>query len=194
MAIFSSLAYAEDAVTDIVDRSDYDPNTPYYQIMPPSWAFGLRATNAPPLRVFEIFGEKLLHYQKLGVFSLGASLGTAPTSLGQYENLKYSLFLRYQLHFMKNQILVPTVAFAYEGFRLKDPGNNVQSASSVGVIFGAMLNLGFFDSETARHGHESMGLLRSYLTAEYRPQFSISNSALALTANLLYLGLRLEVE
>lgn len=183
---------------DIVDRPDYDPNTPYYQILPPGWAFGTRVSFKSatfPAGIFELFAEKLLHYQKLGVFSVGVHLATAPLGWSRYENLKYGALIRYQLHFMKNQIIVPTLAFVYDSFRLKDNNNAFQTSSSSGIMFGGMLNLGFFDSETARQGHESMGLLRSYLTLELRPSVSIfPGQQIALSGNIIYAGIRLEVE
>ncbi len=194
-AFFSSLALADEVPGDILDQKDYDPNTPYYQILPPGWAFGARAivsgiTNGG----YSLLAEKLLGYQKLGIFSLGIHLGIVPTALNRLENMNYGGVLRYQLHVIKNQVIVPTAAIIYDGYRLKDPGNNVQSFSTTGVLLGAFLNLGFFDSETARQGHDSMGLLRSYLTFEMRPSFNVSNSALTINKTLYYAGLRLEVE
>ena len=94
---------------------------------------------------------------------------------------------------VNNQIVVPTAALVYDGFRLKDPSNVTQSINSFGFMIGGLLNLGFFDSETARQGHESLGLLRTYLSFEMRP-LSISNVALSASGSLWYMGLRMEVE
>ena len=198
-AFFSSLALADEVPGDILDRADYDPNTPYYQIMPPSMAFGFRAAviNFPTTKalgsVYELYGEKLFHFQKIGILSGGLHLGTAPFSGTHYENIKYGGVLRYQLHVMSNQIIVPTAALVYDGFRLKNGANASVSFSSAGIMLGALLNLGFFDSETARQGHESLGLLRSYLSFEMRP-LSVSNSAISVSGSLWYMGIRLETE
>jgi len=196
---FSSLALADEVPGDVIDRADYDPNTPYYQILPPCWAYGMRAavvsfpSKSALGSIYEIFAEKLLHFQKLGVLSLGINFATAPFSSGQYENMKYGALLRYQLNLMSNQVVVPTAALVYDGFRIKDSNNAFQSFSSTGVMFGGLINLGFFDSETARQGHESLGLLRSYLSFEMRP-LTISNSTLSISGSLWYMGLRLEAE
>lgn len=135
----------------------------------------------------------MLHYQKLGILSLGVNLGSAPFGSTNYENLKYGAVLRYQLHVFYNQIVVPTAAILYDGFRIKDSSGSTQGASSTGFLIGGMLNLGFFDSVTARQGHESIGLLRSYLTVELRP-LSLTNSALTTSGSVWYTGIRLEVE
>ena len=120
-------------------------------------------------------------------------MGTAPLSSDHYENLKYGAILRYQLHLMANQIIVPTAGLVYDGFRLKDGENKIQSFSNVGMMFGGMLNLGFFDSVTARQSHESLGLLRSYLTLELRP-LNVSSAVLTTNSTIWYMGLRLETE
>jgi hypothetical protein len=197
--LFSSFANADDDQGDILDRKDYDPNTPYYQIMPPTWAFGMRVavskfpTSTALGSIYELYAERQLRYQKLGILSLGVHLGTAPLTSDHYENLKYGAVLRYQLHLMANQIVVPTAALVYDGFRLKDGANVTQSVSNVGMMFGGMLNLGFFDTVTARQSHESLGLLRTYLTFELRP-LSVSSAALTSSSTIWYMGLRLETE
>jgi len=103
-ALFASFAHATDIKGDILDQEDYDPDTPYFQIMPPSWSFGFRsAIKAFPIKsstgnVYELFAERMVPFQKLGILSLGVHLGTAPFSSSNYENLKYGALLRYQLH------------------------------------------------------------------------------------------------
>ena len=198
-ALFASFAHATDIKGDILDQEDYDPDTPYFQIMPPSWSFGFRtAIKAFPIKsstgnVYELFAERMVPFQKLGILSLGVHLGTAPFSSSNYENLKYGALLRYQLHVFKNQIVVPTAAVVYDGFRLKNPSGSVDSLSSFGFMLGGLLNLGFFDSTTARDGFESIGLLRSYLSLEVRP-LSLTSSALTTSSTLWFLGIRLETE
>ncbi len=207
-----SPAFADEVPVDIVDREDYDEKTPYYLQLVPELAAGLRVSlPAVPIKsaiggIHELYVEKLLHFQKAGVFSLGIHLGVAPLTVGRFDNLKYGATLRYQLHFVKNQILVPTTALVYDSFRLKNAGNTVNTYSSPGIMFGALLNLGFFDRETARDGHQSLGIVRSYLSLEARP-INMSSFTYATTGTgsgmvdshgtsgmIWYWGLRLEFE
>jgi len=174
-AFFSSLAYAEDTPSDIVDRKDYDSNTPYFQKIVPSWAAGFRvAFNSVPVKtaigsIEELYLEKLLHFQVLGVFSAGAHIGLAPLTLGRYDNWKYGVEIRYQLRFVENQIVVPTASVFYDTYRFKAFDNSVDAQSTLGIMFGAMLNLGFFDRDTARESYQTLNLVRSYLTMEVTP-------------------------
>jgi hypothetical protein len=196
---FASFSHAVDIKGDILDQEDYDPDTPYYQIMPPSWAFGFRASiqdfpvKSSTGNIYEFLAEWLIPFQKAGIVSIGAHLGVAPFSGSDYGNYKYGGLVRYQLNFLKNQIIVPTAALVYDGFSVKDSTGKAIGFSNVGPLFGALLNLGFFDSSTARDGFESIGLLRSYLSIELRP-LSISNSALVTSDPFWYLGVRLETE
>jgi hypothetical protein len=198
-AFLGSLSLASDIQGDIVDQEDYDPDTPYFQIMPPSWTFGFRAAiGSFPIKsatgnIYELYTEKMIPFQKLGIFSLGIHLGTAPFTSSRYENLKYGALIRYQLKLIKNQIIVPTIAFVYDGFRLKNDSGTIDTLSSFGPMFGGLINLGFFDSSTAREGFESIGLLRSYLAIEVRP-LSLSSSSFSTHSNLWLLGVRLETE
>jgi hypothetical protein len=195
----SPVSSASNIQGDIVDQEDYDPETPYYQIMPPNWTFGFRAAiGSFPIKsaegnVYEVYTERMVPFQKLGIFSLGIHLGIAPFTSTHYENLKYGALVRYQLHIFKNQIIVPTVAYVYDGFRLKNETGSVDSLSSTGPMFGGLINLGFFDSSTARDGFESIGLLRSYLALEVRP-LSLSSSSFSTKSNLWLVGIRLETE
>jgi hypothetical protein len=207
-AYFSSFALADDVAGNIIDQQDFDPNVPYYQKLVPSWAAGIRvAVPSVPIKaaigsIDELFLEKLLHFQKIGILSIGAHLGVAPLKVSRYDNIKYGTLLRYQLHVVRNQILVPTAALVFDAFRLKNPSGTVTTVSSPTILLGAMLNLGFFDEATSREGHQSLGLLRSYLTLEVRPldlsavsyADSNGNAVHDSAGTIWYWGIRLEFE
>ena len=199
-AFFSTIALADDTPGDIIDRKDYDPNVPYYEGITPSWGVGFRFTVAtfPKIpgnpAIYSLFAEKYLPFQQLGVFGAGVHLGTAsftfmqPFSGNNLLNLGASL--RYQLYFMRNQIIVPNVSFIYDNFRYMG-----QAANSMGVMFGGQLNLGFFDRETARQASQSLSLVRSYLTVEYRPSMKLTSGGSSFVlGNAMYFGVLLELE
>lgn len=210
-AFLSSISYASERKGDILDQEDYDPETPYYQIVPTNWSAGFRAAfHLVPTKdsigsVSELFFEKHLLFQKVGVLSLGVHAGVVPLNFDRYDNVKFGGLIRYQLHLIKNQILVPTVALVYDVFRLKNGKNTVNSYNSFGPMFGVMLNLGFFDRSTSRDGYQSIGLNRAYLTLDYRPiDMSSYNYAKTIgtttttvqgsSSSLWYMGIRLEFE
>lgn len=203
-----TLSLASERDGDILDQEDYDPNTPYYQVVPTNWSISLKAAiNKFPIKdsigsVYELSVEKHLLFQKIGILSVGANVGSVPLDVSRYGNLKYGVLARYQLHVFKNQILVPTVAAVYEYFRMGNNQGEFQVHSSPGILFGGMLNLGFFDRETARDGNQSIGLNRSYLTLEFRPidmtSFGVvsrpSGAIKGDSGNLWYMGIRMEFE
>jgi hypothetical protein len=207
LAFSSTNSYSAERSGDILDQEDYDPNTPYYQVVPTSWSAGFRAAfNQFPFQssmgtVEELFFEKHLLFQKVGVLSAGVHAGLAPMEVSKYSNFKFGGLIRYQLQFIKNQIIVPTVAAVYDVFRLKAKDSTVQNYGNFGFMFGGMLNLGFFDRETARDGHQSIGLNRTYLTVDYRP-LSLSGlvyerkngDAAGPEGALWYFGIRMEFE
>ncbi len=204
----SSLSYSAERNGDILDQEDYDPDTPYYQVVPTSWSVGLRAAvNEFPSKnaigsVYELFFEKHLMFQKIGVLSAGLHTGVVPLDNAQYGNLKYGALLRYQLHVFKNQIIVPTVAGIYEFYRMTGNSGAVHTYSAPGLMYGAMLNLGFFDRETAREGNQSIGLNRTYLTLDFRPldmsgyevKTRPGGASVGDSGTLWYMGIRMEFE
>lgn len=166
----------------------------------PSWAVGFRFTfpNFPYIlghpAIYNLFAEKFLAYQQVGIFSAGIHFGTATFRFTQdfdgKEMLTAGVSLRYQLYLVKNQIIVPTVSFLYDNFRYGG-----QASNSMGPMFGGLLNLGFFDRASARQGHTSIELLRSYLSAEFRPQMKLTSSGTSFpVGNAWYFGVLLELE
>jgi hypothetical protein len=203
-----TLSLASEREGDILDQEDYDPSTPYYQVVPTNWSIGLKAAiNKIPIddsigSVYELSFEKHLLFQKIGILSIGANVGSVPLDVSRYGNLKYGILARYQLHVFKNQIIVPTVAAIYEYFRIGNNQGVANTYSSPGILFGGMLNLGFFDRQTARDGYQSIGMNRAYLTLEFRPidmtSFDFVTRPAGATkgdsGNLWYMGIRMEFE
>jgi hypothetical protein len=213
IAFSSTHAFAdepEDNGESILDRADYDPTHPYYQSLNPRWALGLRvAIQKFPVpgalgSTFQLYGEYILPFQQIGVFSIGPHVGSFPLYAPEtgipypvYENAVAGAALRYQLKVTTNQWVVPTMAIEWEYYRIRQnnvAGDNSQlTGSDFGLSAGLMLNLSIFDSVTARDGYQSLGLLRSYLTMELRSA-NINNALFSLSGNYWLFGLRMEFE
>jgi hypothetical protein len=192
----------------ILDDPDYDPSHPYYQSIKPRWALGLRAAiHEFPVKgalgtSFQLYGEYMFPFQKFGAFSIGPHIGSFPLYAPDtgipypaYENALAGAALRYQLKFMTNQWIVPTMALEWEYYRIKESaGNNNQiTGSDFGLSAGVMINLAVIDPLTARDAYQSLGLLRTYFTIELRSA-NINNPLFSLVGNYWLFGLRLEFE
>ncbi len=199
---------ASTPIESVLDAPGYVPGEPQYQKIRPSWAFGFKfGLNRFPIETaigtkFSFFAEYILPFQNMGLFSIGPQFGLLPIEVanagvptGNYENISGGAILRYQLKVVENQWLVPTAALEWEYYRIKESDFNSTQlmGSDFGLSAGLMLNLGVFDSETARDGFQSIGLLRSYATVEIRTT-NISNELFNLSGNYWLFGLRLEFE
>jgi len=201
-------ATEKDPGASILDDPNYDPNHPYFQSIKPEWALGFRAAfHQFPVSgalgtTFQVYGEYLLPFQNIGVFSIGPHFGSFPLYAPEtgipyptYENAIAGAELRYQLYFMTEQWVVPTMALEWEYYRIKasDVGNDQLTGYDFGVSAGIMINLGVIDSVTERDAYQSLGMVRSYLTIELRSS-NINNSLFSLSGNYWLFGLRMEFE
>jgi len=196
-----------------LDRPDYDPDHAFYQIAPSRWAMGLRAAiNAFPFNSavgnsYQLFGEWVLPFQNMGLFSLGGHFGSFPINtsgqnLATYIPVNYSsmmggLQFRYQFRYSKFQLFVPTVAIEPDYYAIRLGSNGPNTTTTTGIIFsfdaGFMINMGWIDRDTARDAYQTIALTRSYLTFEIHP-LSISDSNISVSGTFFYSGLRLEFE
>ena len=204
---FTPSAHAQ-SDESILDDPHYDPSHPYYQSLRPTWAFGLRAAFSKfPVKgalgnTYQIYGEYLIPYQDFGILSFGPHVGSFPIYVpdagiptDQFQNAVAGAALRYQLKFMTNQWVVPMAALEWEYYRIKESlGNdNVFTGSNFGLSAGILINLGILDEVTSRDAYQSIGLLRTYFSAELR-SVNINNSLFSLTGNYWLFGLRMEIE
>lgn len=198
----------ESTGVSVLDAPDYNPDVPVYDRTKPKWALGLRAAvHKFPVEgalgsAFQIYGEYILPFQAVGVFSLGPHIGIFPLyapetgiPYPEYENAIAGAAFRYQLKLVEGQWLVPTFAVEWEYYRIRETtlNQNQLTGSSFGLSGGLMLNLSFIDRETARDAYQSLGLVRSYFTFELRSA-NIDNELFTLTGNYWLFGLRMEFE
>ena len=174
----------------------------------PHWAFGLRTaflkfpTSSAVGSSYELFGEYILPWQKFGVFSFGPYYGFFPiyfpeanVPFPRWSNLTAGGTVRYQLKLFTNQILVPTIGFDFNYFRVAAVDDSFYTGTDSGLRAGVLINLGWIDEMTAKDAYTNIGLCRSYITAEIRTtNMSMNNNLVTLSGNFWYWGLRLEFE
>lgn len=201
-----------DGASDATTLSaEYDPRIPRYQQMNTGWSFDL--TFSPNSLggkdiVPEMGGAKtrgvLLNaeylfpnFQKLGVFSIGPTLGiySVATDSPIVSN-RYSLWtvggkIRYQLRFLREQWVVPTAAFHFEYFRYSFLTSGTGGTFLTGPSFGLWVLLNPFDPDSSAQFYSEHSIKRSYLTAEYKV-LSGSQNALTVSGASYFFGLRLE--
>ena len=214
LGFFSYSARAADKVDlndprSSVEREEYSEEQQHYQMAPSRWSVGFRMaqdsfpTKAALGQLFQFYGEWMLPFQKVGLFSVGAHLSSFPirarnTQLPYaiYENMLNGLQFRYQYKFSANPLLVPIAGLSLDYFRIRrnQLSPDVQlSGITFGLGAGIMLNLGFLDSSTAREAYQSINLTKAYLTAEIQT-VSASTDLINISGNLYLFGLRTEFE
>ncbi len=190
-----------------IDQPDYDPHFPSYRRLPSKMAFGLRAAiygvpyTAALGSVYQLFAEYILPWQKLGSWSIGMHVGSFPiyapgTGIPnrQYENGIAGALIRYQFRYSAQQLVVPTGAVEWEYYHIKSsPTNDQVNGNDFGISGGLMLNLSFIDSQSWFEAYKSIGLVRSYFTAEVRT-CAIDNATFTLSGLYWLWGVRLEIE
>ncbi len=192
----------------IVDRSDYDSEHPWFQTAKSSWSMGLRLaldgfpSSSANGNLYQFNFDWIIPYQKLGIFSIGPNLGVlslkTPNQALTYPRLMNPMIgaqLRYQLKVWVNQFIVPTASLSFDYYRLKSnlPIASYASGTVLSPSFGALINLGWIDSHTAKDSFQSLGITRTYLSAELQ-QTAFSNEVFSLNAKLYLLGVRVEFE
>jgi hypothetical protein len=138
--------------------------------------------------------------QSIGVVSFGASLTAYPifpnsaVTDSRLSIWSGGLQARYQLRFLYEQILVPTVAFHFEHLRYSLKSGASGGLNIMGPSFGAMLLLNAldpFERDAGGSFYSNFGIKRTYLLAEGRTMAG-SDAKLSVSGNSLYFGIRLE--
>jgi hypothetical protein len=194
-----------------------DEYHPLYQLTHPSWGFQLHGTwsalGDTPL-VAGLPGSKAaalameLDYQppflqSIGVVAVGLSAGILPVSSAEPMGPKAIDFwqagahLTYQARFFREQILVPTVGFAYEHLSYSlTTGGGFEGYSGTSdyayPTFGAMLLLNAFEPSQASTLFQEFGIKRSYLTFEARALSAVAGNRLPTDGMAYFFGLRVE--
>ena len=217
IAFFSSFTalcpkvHAQDLNDDrtILDREEYDGEHPWHQLAPSRWSMSLRGAFAKFPSSSAIGGsdqfliEWVLPFQKTGLFSVGGHLGTLPLTAPDsiviqrsfYPNTTAGFQLRYQLKIAPSQWFVPTLSAEWDYIRIKalQTGYDQLTNSVIGFSAGFFLDLGLIDPSTASSAYQSLGLTKTYLTAEIHP-LSITTPIFNLSGSLWYFGIRTEFE
>ena len=181
-----------------------------YQVASSHWAVGFRvALNSVPFSSavgdsYQFFGEWVIPYQQMGIFSLGGHLGAFPintqNTTGSYipypnfESAMGGFQFRYQLKFFKQQLFIPTVSGEWDFYRFVIGSDRAAAVGpTLGANIGFMINLGWLDRRTAMEDYQAASLTRTYFTFEVHP-LQIANYNLNLSGNLFYFGVRFEFE
>ena len=190
----------------ILDQPGYNSDTPVYTLAPSRYAAGIKiAIHGFPYSsalgdIYELYGDWILPYQKAGVISFGGDLGIFAMrellTAFPYPNYLNSIIgghARYQLRLTPYQLIVPTVSLEYMYYRLMKPDNSYLTGTNVGASFGVFINLGWLDRATARDAYQSLGMTKSYFTAEIK-NATFSNTSFILNGSFWLFGLRTEFE
>ncbi len=151
--------------------------------------------------LYQIYGEWVMPFQTLGLFSLGGSLGIYALHEPQttfpypdYQNFFPGLYLRYQLAFKKYQPVIPTAAIEVNYYRFGLPNNNESATGTVvSPSFGVFINMGWLDPLTAKDAYESINLSRAYLTLEVKPA-TFNTEFFKFSGTFWTFGVRLEFQ
>lgn len=204
----ASPALAEEVDPDyIIDRPDYITGEPWYQTAKSAWSIGVRTglddfpSSSAQGDLFQITGDWVIPWQTLGIFSVGPQLAIlnlrAPVvgTVSDPLNVMLGATIRYQLKFIKNQPIVPTVALSWDYYRLKSAFPVAPHATGNGISFsgGVLLNLGWIDRETAKEAFQSLGMTRAYLSAEVQST-AFKNTVFSRDALFFLFGIRFEFE
>jgi hypothetical protein len=184
------------------------PHDPLYEGLNPVNAFGARvAFNGFPVstaigNTFQVFWEHDFAGQDAGIFSAGIHAGLLPisvyneTGIVPYPNdtnFTGGVSVRYQFRYLYNQLIVPTLGAELDYYAIKTNYNGDQWVNGInpGVTAGLMLNLSFFDTDTAVVSYRENSLVRSYFTFDVR-SVRFQNDAFYLDGFFWMFGLRLE--
>lgn len=214
LLLFSPLAFAaseDEKLNDprsVLDRPDYDDNNPPHRRAKSGMAWGFNfARHGFPTQdalgdLYQLFLEWVIPWDKMGVFSVGVNGGVlsiyAPETTIPYPNLGNPLVggqITYQLKFLQNQWIVPAATFFVDYYRIKlnSSGDLYASGAATGFSGKLMINLGNFDSLTARDSYDTVGLTKAYLSLGL-DQMTLSNSFLSLSGSFWTMGFRLEYQ
>ncbi len=193
----------------ILDREEYDGEHPWYMVAPSRWAVSLRsAFHAFPGSSavggsHQLTAEYIFPFQSAGLFSFGGHVGLLPLNADNSPGLTPNFYLnttggpqlRYQLRISPSQWFVPTVAVEWDYIRLKSTlvGYDHVSTTTLGFSFGAYFDLGWIDKLTAANAYNSIGLTKTYLTAEMHP-IDATPTPFILSGTFWYLGFRVEFD
>jgi len=161
------------------------PGHPKYSLIKPGYALSLggsmfqtpSASLGTPLMLSLEFQPRFL--QGFGIIGFGPMLGSMLDS-----NIYAGGLIRYQLVVLHEQLIVPTVSYEY--LNPFSTSGSTSAQAVMGPAFGAWLFLNVLDSPDAgSHFFTNVGIVRSYLVAEYHTWSS-------LPLSFFYFGLRLE--
>jgi len=109
-----------------------------------------------------------------GIIGVGANLGyyrQVPYTGNNPRELTFmgsgGALVRYQAIFMHNQIVVPTVAYGADAFRLRARNGSVANIITHGPRLGIWLFLNTIDQNSADHFYTHSGVRRTYLTLDW---------------------------
>lgn len=209
LCFLNPFASADDLNDDrsVLDRPEFDPNTPSYQLTHSTYSIGVRfglhgfPNSADLGDLYQGYGEWVMPFQSAGVFSVGAHLGVfALRELGtalpypNYQNMLSGFQLRYQLKIWPNQIIVPTAQLEADYYHFVLPSGTSPSSlngTNFGASYGVFLNLGWFDPITAKDAFQSLRLTKTYLTVEVKPT-TLKTDLFKLNGSLILFGMRTE--
>lgn len=138
--------------------------------------------------------------QSLGVFSIGPSVNMyfldpiGDLTDGAFSILSVGGSLKYQLRFMRSQILVPFAGFEAQMIRysfLEETGLGTGWTTSSGPTLGAMLLLNWMEPSSAHNLFSEYGIKRSYLVGEAK-YLTADNALFTTNGTAIYFGLRME--
>jgi len=135
--------------------------------------------------------------QIIGVLGLGLTLSNYLV-LPQGELTSSALGLvsagaqaRYQFRYFRNQWVVPYAGVGQEYIRYQ-LSSGTGSLLGLNTFAGAMLLLNALEPGAAAEAYATSGILRTYLSVEYRSRSGAENDLMALNAGSYYAGLRFE--
>jgi hypothetical protein len=189
---------------------------PAYQVVRPQWGVQLSGAPAafsgtalvPAQGTSQATGLTILaeyqpaFLQSIGVIGIGPSFNVYPIFYGNSTSNPFAIFsggaqIRYQARFFREQPVVPIAAYGFEYLRYQYVANNgVQGASGAmlisGPTLGAWILLNVIDSATASQMYLSTGIVRTYLTVEWKNMTGSDGTATVVSGGSFYAGLRFE--
>lgn len=138
--------------------------------------------------------------QSIGVFSLGPSVNMYVLDpAGDLTESAFSIFSlgfsgKYQLKFMRSQILVPFVGFEAQMIRYsfhEETGLGTGWTTTTGPTFGGMLLLNWMEPSSAHNLFAEYGIKRTYLVGEAK-LLKADNALFSVDGTAVYFGMRME--
>lgn len=193
-----------------VEAKIRDSRNPKFWDIRPTWAFelssSLNALGGNALTVDQgtnptyAFAAAIEYQppdiQKYGVFGIGPIFEVFPIFQGSSTPDRFSLLaggfqFRYQARYFQEQPLVPMAAYSVEYFRYRFTSGPTGNTWLHGPTVGLWLLLNMLEPDTAAQFYINSGVVRSYVTLEYRI-LTGSGTGISVSGGSFYFGLRCE--